>query len=30
MLNAIKVAEELANSGMVAEITAAFAAPAVG
>ena len=28
MLNAIKVAEELANSGMVAEIAAAFAAPA--
>jgi len=27
ILNAIKVAEELANSGMVAEITAAFAAP---
>lgn len=28
VLNAIKVAEELANSGMVAEIAAAFAAPA--
>jgi glycerol-3-phosphate acyltransferase PlsX len=30
ILNAMKVAEELANSGMVAEITAAFAAPAAG